>query len=435
MACFCFFNFIFLYSSSQDYTNFLTGNISDVNTQPIGGICLMGGASEDDNAMKWFLNRADGGDVLVLRTSGADGYNNYLYSSLGVPVNSVETIIFHNPSASYNNYIHDKINKAEAIWFAGGDQWQYISYWRDTPIDSLINKAIQERNIVVGGTSAGMAILGDFYFSAQFGTVLSSTALANPYNSSVTIDSASFIQHSQNFLVHTINDTHFDNPDRKGRLTVFLARIFEDFNIQSKAIACEEYCAVCIDNNGVAKVFGSYPQYEDYVYFAQVNCELLNNAPEVCIDGNALTWNQGNQALKVYKIPGTSSGNNFFNLTNWINGIGGTWYNWSVNNGVFLENVSQPLDCNLSNNNDNNLLDKVYIYLDEQLSTITLKHDIIDFSNMQLSLMNYMGQKIPFEKLIIDNHNVQLILPKSKGQFLILRLNGALDTISYKFHW
>ena len=53
----------------------------------------MGGATEDDNAMIWFLERSNGGDILVLRTSGSDGYNNYLFSELGVNVNSVETIV------------------------------------------------------------------------------------------------------------------------------------------------------------------------------------------------------------------------------------------------------------------------------------------------------------------------------------------------------
>ena len=37
----------------------------------------MGGASENDAAMAWFLERAGGGDVLVLRASGSDGYNDY----------------------------------------------------------------------------------------------------------------------------------------------------------------------------------------------------------------------------------------------------------------------------------------------------------------------------------------------------------------------
>ena len=44
----------------------------------------MGGATENDNAMRWFLNLADGGDVVVLRTSGSDGYNDYMFNQLGV---------------------------------------------------------------------------------------------------------------------------------------------------------------------------------------------------------------------------------------------------------------------------------------------------------------------------------------------------------------
>ena len=54
-----------------NYTLHSTGN-SNINTTPYGGIVLMGGSSEDDNAMRWFLNRASGGDIVVLRTSGSD---------------------------------------------------------------------------------------------------------------------------------------------------------------------------------------------------------------------------------------------------------------------------------------------------------------------------------------------------------------------------
>jgi len=106
------------------------------------------------------MHKANRGDVLVLRASGSDGYNNYMYSGLGISVNSVETIVFNNSSASSEAYIHQKIQQAEAIWFAGGDQWDYVSYWRNSPIDSLINVALANRNIVIGGTSAGMAIQG-----------------------------------------------------------------------------------------------------------------------------------------------------------------------------------------------------------------------------------------------------------------------------------
>src|SRR5690606_29614016 len=111
------------FSFSQDYTSYFTGSATNADVTALGGICLMGGASESDEAMTWFLNQANGGDVLVLRASGSDGYNDYLYTDLGVTVNSVETIVFHNAAASNETYIQDKIKNAEAIWIAGGDQW------------------------------------------------------------------------------------------------------------------------------------------------------------------------------------------------------------------------------------------------------------------------------------------------------------------------
>ena len=106
--------------SGQSYQSYFTGNPADAVTRPTGGICLMGGSTENDEAMRWFLRSANGGDVLVLRASGSDGYNEYLYSELGVPVNSVETVVFKDGSASREAYIHDKIENAEAIWIAGG---------------------------------------------------------------------------------------------------------------------------------------------------------------------------------------------------------------------------------------------------------------------------------------------------------------------------
>lgn len=331
---------------AQTYTSYYTGNPLNLITFPQGGICLMGGATEHDEASKWFLERANGGDILILRASGSDGYNDYFFSQLGVTVNSVETIVCNTASASNEAYIHQKINNAEAIWFAGGDQWDYISYWRDTPIDSLINKAISQRNIVIGGTSAGMAIQGKYYFSAENGTVTSTNAMSNPYAISVTVDSSAFMVNS--FLEDVITDTHYDNPDRRGRHATFLARILTDYGIEAKGIACEEYTAVCIDENGIASVIGDYPSNDDYAYFIQTNCDFADPSPEVCTSGTPLTWNMFGSALKVYKVSGTFAGNNTFDLTNWETGSGGTWENWSVNNGVFSAQSGNAVDCGLS---------------------------------------------------------------------------------------
>jgi cyanophycinase-like exopeptidase len=332
---------------AQSYTSYFTGNTTDIVTNPSGGVCLMGGATEDDEAMKWFLNRANGGDVLVIRASGSNGYNNYFYSQLGVTVNSVETIVFNNASASDEAYIHQKINQAEAIWIAGGNQWNYVSYWRNTAIDSLINKAIAERNIVIGGTSAGMAIQGSYYFTAQNNTVTSADALQNPYNNNVTVSGAPFLQVP--YMQNVITDTHYDNPDRRGRHSVFLARILNDNGVQARGIACDEYTAVCVDENGIARVYGGHPTYDDNAYFIQVNCEIENNVPETCSNGNPLTWNHGGAALKVYAVKGTSTGANNFDLNDWKTGVGGEWQHWSVNDGVFSSVNGSAIDCGSAN--------------------------------------------------------------------------------------
>ena len=344
---------------SQSYTSYFTGNTNDTITSPLGGICLMGGATEDDNAMKWFLEQANGGDILILRTSGSDGYNQYLYSQLGISVNSVESIVFNNASASNQNYIHSKILQAEAIWFAGGNQWNYISYWRDTPVDSLIRHVLNTRNIVIGGTSAGMAILGEYYFSAENGTVISSTALNNPYNSLVTIDSAKFLE--IDILKDIITDTHYDDPDRKGRHVVFISRMLTDYNSEAKGIACDEYTAVCIDTNGIAHVYGSFPTYDDNAYFLQINCEISANIPENITSNTPLTWYRSGQAIKVYKIKGTSTGLNSFDLNTWEDGTGGVWENWFVLNGQLSESISSPINCNSTG-----------IYMQNQVASIKL---------------------------------------------------------------
>ncbi len=342
--------FLTTYLTAQDrgayYTTYFTGTDVDTITFPLGGVCLMGGATEDDNAMKWFLERSNGGDVLVLRASGSDGYNDYLYSELGITVNSVETIVFNVAAAADETYIHDKISKAEAIWFAGGDQWDYVSYWRGTQIDSLINDGIKNRNIVIGGTSAGMAILGGYYFSAENGTVTSEEALSNPYNNNITVDSTSFMKIP--FLKNVITDTHYDDPDRRGRHTTFMARIIKDYNGYPLGIACDEYTAVCIDENGIAKVFGGFPDYDDNAYFIRPNCETGISIPELCIDGTPLNWNQNGQALKVYHTKGTPTGEQIFNLNNWQSSSNGTWEVWSVNNGTFNSNTSTAINCALS---------------------------------------------------------------------------------------
>ncbi len=361
-------------SIAQSYTSYFTGNSTDTITSPLGGICLMGGATEDDEAMKWFLHKANGGDVLVLRASGSDGYNDYLYSELGVDVNSVETIVCNSADASVDVYVLDKIAKAEAIWFAGGDQWDYVSYWRDTEVADLVNEGINERGIVIGGTSAGMAIQGSYYFSAQAGTITSSAALANPFANQIIVDSDPFLANAH--LENVVTDTHYDDPDRRGRHMVFLARMVFDDGIQAKGIACDEYTAVCIEPSGIAHVYGEYPGSDDNAYFLQANCGLTDFSPELCEQNSPLDWDLAGLAVKVYAVKGTSDGSNTFDLNDWQTGVGGSWEHWSVDEGTLVTQAGTIADCSTSIEIVESTVENVKIYPNPTTNFV-----VVEFNN------------------------------------------------------
>jgi cyanophycinase-like exopeptidase len=317
--------------SAQGYVSYFTGDTTDVVTPTSGGSVLMGGATENDNAMRWFLERAHGGDVVVIRASGSDGYNDYLYSQLGIPVNSVQTLLMPNFASAQEMYVAQQIRNAEALWMAGGDQWRYVSYWKDGPVGDALRYLIDVKKAVIGGTSAGMAVLGEAYFSAQNGTVTSQEALNNPYGSRVAVGYNDFLHVP--FLDNLVTDTHYDDPDRRGRQVTFIARLATDHQQRFFGIASEEYTAVCIDTTGLARVFGKHPQSQDFAYFLQTTCEN-DYLPENCTAGMPLNWRRNNQAVAVCKVPGENDGSLTFSLTDWKTTNGGTWENWWVESGI-----------------------------------------------------------------------------------------------------
>lgn len=395
---------------SQGYTSYFTGNTTNISTNTEFGVCLMGGATEHDNAMKWLLQKANGGDVVVLRSSGSNGYNNYLYSELGIQVNSVETLVITSVAGATNPYVLNKVANAEMIWFAGGDQYNYVSYFKNNQLEDLLNNHINIKNAPIGGTSAGMAILGQFYFSAQNGSITSSQALANPYHPNVTIGYDDFL--NVPFLQNVITDTHYDNPDRRGRHATFMARNRNLVNENVFGIACNEYVAVCIGDDGIARVYGDYPNYQEFAYFIQSNCEN-ESGPEICQSNSPLTWNYGGQALKVYKVPGTMNGSNYYNVNNWSNGIGsgGNWENWSANNGNFITVAGVAPNCNLNNQNFD--LDEMTLYPNPAQDFIKLE----SFENAEISIYDSQGKLI--QKINSLDSKLIDISSYPKGVYLI----------------
>ena len=95
-------------------------------------------------------------DFIVMRATGDDAYNPWIYDmsvDMGVPLNSVTTIRWDNANASSNPDVLKMIQNAEAIFFTGGDQSQYLDYWMGTDVQKIIQSKLGA--VSVGGTSAG----------------------------------------------------------------------------------------------------------------------------------------------------------------------------------------------------------------------------------------------------------------------------------------
>jgi cyanophycinase len=249
---------------------FRTGNETDKVVQPRGGFALMGGGGKLEPAFRFLCERANGGDFLILRADTEDDYARKVNGEIAAlcPLNSVGTIVFSDREDSDDKKVVDIIEKAEAIFFAGGDQSNYVRFWQDTPVQDALNRHIAAGK-PMGGSSAGLAIPGEFSFASMIDTIYSPEALADPYGNKVAL-SRDFLRIP--LLAGTITDTHFVKRDRLGRLLVFMARILQDgWADQVRAIAVEENAAVLIEPDGQAKVVGGP------AYFLETK-----NRPEVC---------------------------------------------------------------------------------------------------------------------------------------------------------
>lgn len=237
-----------------------TGSATDIATVPRAGYALMGGGAKQDPAFHYLCERTNGGDFLILRANTDDDYAQSVNKEIFAmcPLNSAATIVFEDREDSDDPTLVQIIEHAECIFIAGGDQSNYLRFWQDTPVQAALNRHIAAGK-PIGGSSAGLAVLGEFSFASIIDTIHSPEALADPYGNKITI-SRDFLKIP--LLAGVITDTHFAKRDRMGRLLVFMARILQDdWAKQVRAIAVEENVAVLLEPDGTGKVIGEGSAY------------------------------------------------------------------------------------------------------------------------------------------------------------------------------
>ena len=298
--------------AAKKYSYFRVGSANDVSTSTTPGTVLMGGGTDVDAAFQWMCQKSGNGDFLVIRATGTDAYNPYI-QQLCPNENSVATLIIPNLAAASDPFVVSTSQNAEALWIAGGDQSNYINFWKGTPVQAEINAAIT-RGVPIGGTSAGMNVLTQFVYSALASQgATSSQSLADPFNRYITLD-RDFANVAA--LQGMIGDPHFVTRDRMGRDLAFMCRIYTNgWSNTPRDIAIDEQTALLIDATGNSTLVGS-----STAYFMQAP-----GAPKVCAQKTPLTYTN----IAVYKI--TTSGS--FNLATWT-GTGGVAYTVSADVGV-----------------------------------------------------------------------------------------------------
>ncbi|RYY86554.1 cyanophycinase [archaeon] len=266
------YNFYRIPENAPDKSNVLTKT----------GVALIGGGSDCIPAFNWMIDHANGGDFVILRATGADAYNQFVYDlsvSNNQTLNSVTTIVFNNRAPSYDPAVLKLVANAEVVFFAGGDQLRYLNFWQDTPLQKLLNEKL--RKVTMGGTSAGLAILGNWIYSAENGSAFSDESLLNPYNKYITI-AGDFLKIP--FMTQVITDTHFSARDRMGRFLSMMARIQTDLvhgQHDVHGIAIDEVTALLLDiATGSVQTVGSNQAYV---------C-TAHTQPSVCTPNSPLTF-------------------------------------------------------------------------------------------------------------------------------------------------
>jgi cyanophycinase len=299
------------------YTAYVSGSTVDVQTTPLGGVLLAGGGTDSDAAMQWLLAQGGArgtlkyGDVVVLRTSGTNGYNKYL---VNFGANSVTSIVISSVAGANSDYVRNAIAKAEVVFLAGGDQSTYVKLWTGTALQTAVNARVAA-GYPIGGTSAGLAVLGPYVYAALNTSSVSSTVMANPYDASVTLTRALF---TVPVLSNLITDSHFVVRDRMGRLATFLARLQQDGTATApRALGVDERSAIGVTAAGIGTVFGA----GNGAYLLSVT----SAATRVCSSGVPLTYTP----VTTVRVPVGQSAN----LASW-SVSGATPYTLSVSAGV-----------------------------------------------------------------------------------------------------
>ncbi|WP_447724347.1 isoaspartyl peptidase/L-asparaginase [Sphingomonas koreensis] len=246
-------------AKTRPFDRYVEGKLSAPTPgQRSGGLLLMGGGDRNHDAMRWFFAKAGNGHIVILRASYGGEIGKEFVKEIG-GVASAETFVFHDRAASANPRILAALRRADGIFLAGGDQANYVRYWKGTEVARLLTAHVAAGK-PIAGTSAGLAMLGEALYGAMDGgSIKSPEALADPFGAANTIE-RDFLDIA--LLKGVVTDTHFKERDRLGRLFAFVAKAQVGRASGEPAmigIGVDESAAVAVEADGRGRVYATEP--------------------------------------------------------------------------------------------------------------------------------------------------------------------------------
>lgn len=266
LAIFSFVMMPFIASAEdwKDTKAYKTFAIGDENVKspkkPEYGILMSGGGDWPYEAFRWFAAKSGNGHIVILRAPDADATTEDMTGTQTEMYNevkgfaSIRTFAFFDRAASYDSKLLEAIKKADGIFLAGGDQSRYVKYWRGTPVEKAIEAHVAAGK-PLGGTSAGLAVQGEYLYGAMDGgSITTPEALPDPLGKAVTIETK-FLNIPM--LKGIITDSHFKERNRQGRLAAFMAKSMKMGSGKIFGLGIDEQTALCVEKDGSAKLFSN----------------------------------------------------------------------------------------------------------------------------------------------------------------------------------
>src|SRR6056297_2854648 len=219
-----------------------------------GSLMLVGGGGEDYNSWsdlpyQWFVEQADSGIIINIDVDEASNWYSGYFQSFGADHGS-QALQIASKSVANDSATYELLIQAKGIFMEGGDQWDYVSTWKNTLVEDAIKKVFADGG-VIGGTSAGLAVLGEVVFDAKFGSSYPDQAAENSRHTDIHLSNDLF-----DLMPGVLTDSHFHPRGRMGRLVPMMAKWKTDTGQNLTGIGVDDKTAFCIDENSQGIVYG-----------------------------------------------------------------------------------------------------------------------------------------------------------------------------------